>query len=283
MIQCENLVKIYKNGETETIALQGLDLEVKDREMIAVMGASGSGKSTLLNIIGCLEKPDAGALFIDETDVLRLTANELITFKMERIGFIWQNNARNLIPYLSAIENVLAPMRLLNKPDRNRAKELLDAVGLKDRFQSTLYQLSGGEQQRVAIAVALANNPSILLADEPTGSVDSSTCDTIMDLFRSVNKNMGKTIVIVTHDMHLSSMVDRVVYIRDGRTSSELIRTNSGSHLSQTHREFSLIDKNGRVQIPKNILEQSAIKGKLVTFQLVDGNILICSGQEKDT
>ncbi len=170
MILCENIVKIYKSGESKTLALQGLDLHVKKGEMLAVMGASGSGKSTLLNIIGCLEKADAGSLFIDGIDAFKMSFQEINDFRTNKIGFVWQNNARNLIPHLSALENVLAPMRISGQVNKTRAVELLKTVGLEHRIQNTLFELSGGEQQRVAIAVALANDPSIILADEPTKS-----------------------------------------------------------------------------------------------------------------
>ncbi len=278
MIVCENIVKIYKSGESKTLALQGIDLHVKKGEMLAVMGASGSGKSTLLNIIGCLEKADAGSLFIDGADAFKMNFKELNDLRTSKIGFVWQNNARNLIPHLSALENVLAPMRIMGKADKKRAMELLKTVGLEHRIHNTLFELSGGEQQRVSIAVALANEPSIILADEPTGSVDTVTCDEIMRLFRKVNTKLNKTIVIVTHDTHLSSMVDRVVYIRDGKASSELMRTREGDHINQTHDEYSVIDKYGRLQIPKHILEESKISN-MVTFEVKEKGVIIVKGK----
>lgn len=280
MILCENIVKIYKSGESKTLALQGLDLHVKKGEMLAVMGASGSGKSTLLNIIGCLEKADAGSLFIDGTDASKMTFQQINDFRTNKIGFVWQNNARNLIPHLSAFENVLAPMRIIGKADKRRAMELLKTVGLEHRIQNTLFELSGGEQQRVAIAVALANDPSIILADEPTGSVDTATCDELMRLFRKINTEYNKTIVIVTHDTHLSSMVDRVVYIRDGKTSSELMRTREGNHIHQTHDEYSVIDKYGRLQIPKHILEKAEISN-MVTFEVKEKGCIVIKDKKQ--
>lgn len=278
MIFLENIVKIYKNADSETLALQGLDLNIKKGEMVAVMGASGSGKSTLLNIIGCLEKADAGNLIIDGTDVSKLSNYEISEFQRKKLGYIWQNSARNLIPYLTSRENVLAPMRIAGKVDTKRAEELLISVGLKGKINSTLYTLSGGETQRVAIAVALANDPDIILADEPTGSVDFKTCDSIMELLKKINREQNKTIVIVTHDLHLSSKVQRVIYIRDGKTSSELIKVQEGSNVFNTHTEYSLIDKNRRIQIPEHILNASQIKGNLVSFSVENGNIVIKNG-----
>ncbi len=228
MIQCENLVKIYKTRETEVVALQGLDLTVEDGELMAIIGNSGSGKSTLLNMIGGLDRPSAGTLLVDGKDLLKFKEKDYITYKRDTVGFVWQNNARNLIPYMTALENVQVPMVLTSRKDRvERARQLLETVGLANRAGSKLSQLSGGEQQRVAIAIALANNPKLLLADEPTGAVDSATANMILDIFREVCRTTGLTIMIVTHDISLSRRVDRVVAIRDGRTSSEFIRRKS--------------------------------------------------------
>jgi ABC-type lipoprotein export system ATPase subunit len=225
MIVCENLVKIYKTNDIEVVALQGLDLQVDPGELIAIIGNSGSGKSTLLNMLGGLDRPSAGKLWVDGKDLLKFTDRELVKYKRETVGFVWQNNARNLIPYLTAQENVELPMMMLKgeKSRHIRAAELLDMVGLSHRRKNKLEQLSGGEQQRVAIAIALANNPKILLADEPTGAVDSRTAAQILDVFRELNSTMGLTVVIVTHDQQISRKVDRVIAIRDGRTSSEFI------------------------------------------------------------
>src|SRR5690606_33145658 len=221
------LVKIYKVADLEVVALQGLDLHIEEGELMAIIGNSGSGKSTLLNMIGGLDKPSAGTLIVDGKNLLKFTERDLIRYKRETVGFVWQNNARNLIPYLTALENVELPILLQGRRRRQRALDLLEAVGLSHRRNNRLNQLSGGEQQRVAIAIALANHPKILLADEPTGSVDTKTADQIMDLFRTLNREMGITIVIVTHDPRLARMVDRVVAIRDGKTSSEILRRKS--------------------------------------------------------
>jgi len=275
MITCEGLVKIYKTDEVEVVALQGLNLTVDRGEMMAIIGNSGSGKSTFMNILGGLDRPSAGTVRVGEWDLLKISDDQLVEYKRRTVGFVWQNNARNLLPYLTALENVEMPMMLGGKLDRPYAKQLLEMVGLKDRMNNKLHQLSGGEQQRVAIAISLANRPSLLLADEPTGSVDSATSDRIMDIFRSFNREFGVTIVIVTHDLELAGKVDRVVAIRDGLTSTEFIKRNpeldSAVYNSESvgrrtvkeeHEAYVVIDRAGRLQIPKEYLEALGIGNK---------------------
>ena len=229
MIECDGLVKIYKTKDIEVLALQGLDLTVKRGELMAIIGNSGSGKSTFLNMIGGLDRPSAGKLYVDGKNLFQMGEQELVEYKRNTVGFVWQNNARNLLPYLSAWENVMTPMLfdegkgISAEEKKQRAMELLDLVGLSHRQNSSLSQLSGGEQQRVAIAIALANNPKLLLADEPTGAVDRKTADSILEMFRKLNETLGITIVIVTHDKELANKVNRVISIRDGKTSSERI------------------------------------------------------------
>lgn len=292
MIQCENLVKIYKTRETEVIALQGLDLTVEDGEIMAIIGNSGSGKTTLLNMIGGLDRPSAGQLFVAGRDLLKFTEKDYREYKRNVVGFLWQNNARNLIPYMTAVDNVEVPMVLAHrKQRRERALMLLDMVGLSHRVNSRLSELSGGEQQRVGIAIALANEPKLLLADEPTGAVDTKTARQLLDVLRRVNRETGVTIVIVTHDMNLSKMVDRVVAIRDGRTSSEFIRKRSYRdemrEIEDTyeareeaeesgHVELSIVDGAGRVQIPQKYLEALGVRGRTKVIVEMEGeNILI--------
>lgn len=282
MVRCDNLVKIYKTSEVEVMALQGLDLTVERGEIMGIVGASGSGKSTLLNMLGGLDKPSAGSLFIDGKDMLKLGEKELIEYKRRTVGFVWQKNARNLIPYLTAVENVEMPMLLSGYSSRRkRAEELLDMVGLSARKNSLLGQMSGGEQQRCAIAIALSNNPKLLLADEPTGAVDTKTANNVLDVFKRLNKETGVTVIIVTHDTNLSKSIDRVVAIRDGKTSSELIRRKPVSYdgisfeklgelkqqeirdmqENQSHDELIVLDRAGRLQIPRAYLEALGIKG----------------------
>lgn len=273
IIECENLIKIYKTLDIEVVALQGLDLVVEEGELMAIIGNSGSGKSTLLNMIGGLDKPTAGKLYVDGKDLFKLNEKQMIEYKRSTIGFVWQNNARNLIPYLTALENVEIAMSVGGTGrDRDRALELLKMVSVDHRKNSRLEELSGGEQQRVAIAIALSNNPKILLADEPTGSVDTKTSAQILDLFRELNKNLNLTVVIVTHDRQISNKVDRVVAIRDGRTSSEFIRKRSykeelekvnfeSAVTEETHVELTVLDRAGRLQIPRDYLEALGLKG----------------------
>ena len=223
MILAEGLVKIYKTKITEVLALQGLDLQVSEGELTAIIGNSGSGKSTFLNMIGGLDRPSAGTLFVDGKNLFTMSEKELVEYKQKTVGFVWQNNGRNMLPYLSALENIMLPMQISGtSKKRERALALLEMVGLPNRKNSRMNMLSGGEQQRIAIAIALANSPKLLLADEPTGSVDRKTADYIFDLFSDLNKN-GQTILIVTHDMELSKKVNRVVAIRDGKISSERV------------------------------------------------------------
>ncbi|MGN0687923.1 MAG: ATP-binding cassette domain-containing protein [Oscillospiraceae bacterium] len=286
MVQADNMVKIYKSTDVEVMALQGLDLTVERGELMGIVGASGSGKSTLLNMLGGLDRPSAGSLFVDGKDMLKFTEEDFIEYKRNTVGFVWQNNARNLIPYLSAQQNVEMPLLLSGFSGRKqRAAELLDMVGLSHRKNSRLDQMSGGEQQRVAIAIALSNNPKLLLADEPTGSVDTATAKLILDVFRDLNKVMGVTIIIVTHDTKLSAQIDRVVAIRDGKTSTELVRracaVKSFGQLTEEaaatgHEELSVLDRAGRLQIPKEYLEELGLKGgDKVRVELEDGRICI--------
>jgi ABC-type lipoprotein export system ATPase subunit len=293
MIHCEGLVKIYKAADLEVFALQGLDLRVESGELMAIIGNSGSGKSTLLNMLGGLDRPSAGGLEIDGKNMLKMSERDLVRYKRESVGFVWQNNARNLIPYLTALENVELPILLKGKRRRLRALELLESVGLTHRKNNTLHQLSGGEQQRVAIAIALANHPKLLLADEPTGSVDSRMADQILDLFRELNRTIGITIVIVTHDPLLAKKVDRVVAIRDGKISSEMLRRKSyAEELAElergiiqseedSHVEYAVLDKAGRLQVPASYLESIGVKdSNKVKLELVEGKIVLTSPEE---
>lgn len=288
MIHCENLVKIYKAADLEVVALQGLDLHVEEGELMAIIGNSGSGKSTLLNMLGGLDRPSAGNLRVDGKDLLKFKESDLVKYKRETVGFVWQNNARNLIPYLTALENVELPILLQGRRKRHRALELLESVGLSHRRNNKLNELSGGEQQRVAIAIALANQPRLLLADEPTGSVDTKMANQILDLFRELNRSFGLTVVIVTHDPLLAKKVDRVVAIRDGKTSSEIIRRKSYQEelpeLEQgilaaeedSHVEYAVVDKAGRLQIPANFLDSIGASGtNKVRVAIEDGRIVL--------
>ena len=287
MIIADNLVKIYKTQDIEVLALQGLELTVEAGELMAIIGNSGSGKSTFLNMIGGLDRPSAGKLFVDGKNLFTMTDRQLVDYKKNTVGFVWQNNARNLLPYLSAVENVMMPMTFSGaSKKRERALELLEMVGMSHRKNSRLAQLSDGEQQRVAIAIALANQPKLLLADEPTGSVDRATADYILEMFKKLNREMGLTIVIVTHDVTLSKSVQRVVSIRDGKTSSERIMRDASSDDSESlagweQEEFAVLDRAGRVQIPRELLDEMNLEGNKVRLQLKDGQIVIENPKKK--
>ncbi|MGZ3586359.1 MAG: ABC transporter ATP-binding protein [Candidatus Limnocylindrales bacterium] len=254
-IVCDNLVRIYKVADLEVVALQGLDLLVETGEMVALVGASGSGKSTLLNILGGLDVPSAGRAMVAGHDLRQMDRRERTRYRRRTVGFVWQQTARNLLPYLTALENVELPMTLDGRHDRRRrASELLELVGLTERLDHRPDRLSGGEQQRVAIAVALANEPEVVLADEPTGELDSATSAEVFGLLRQVNRELGTTVVIVTHDAQVSEQVQRTVAIRDGRTSSETFRrtesSGDGDHLVIAE-EFAVLDRAGRLQLPR--------------------------------
>ena len=282
MILCENLVKIYKTKETEVLALQGLELRVEKGEFIAIIGSSGSGKSTFLNLLGGLDRPSAGKLYVDGKNLFKMTESQLVAYKQKTVGFVWQNNARNLLPYLTAVQNVELPMLFCEPKERHeRAIELLTLVGMAHKKDSKLNQLSGGEQQRIAIAIALANRPKLLLADEPTGSVDQKTSDAVLDVFRKLNTELGITIVIVTHDINLAKKVNRVVMMRDGKTSierimkEEYVKENLHGFIEEdTHEEYAILDHAGRVQIPREMLDEIGVDSKKIRMS-VDGDKIV--------
>lgn len=293
MIQADGLVKIYKSKLTEVLALQGLDLTVEKGELTAIIGNSGSGKSTFLNMIGGLDRPSAGALSVAGKNLFTMTEKELVRYKRDTVGFVWQNNGRNLLPYLTAIDNIMMPMRIAGgRKKRDRAKELLEMVGMSHRKNSRLSTLSGGEQQRIAIAIALANSPKLLLADEPTGSVDNTTANYIFDVFTELNRN-GQTILIVTHDVALSKKVQRVVAIRDGKISSErVLKEGYADRIKEvtidwweedTQDEYAILDKAGRVQIPAEILKTLKLDGNKIKLEMKDGKVILSGSDEKQS
>ncbi len=284
---CQDVFKIYKIADLEVVALRGLDLAVDAGEVVAIVGASGSGKSTLLNILAGYDAPSAGGVSVGGKDLLRMSAKEVEEYRRVDVGFIWQQTSRNLFPYLTTLENVTLPMMLTNTPGgerRERAEELLRLVGLSHRLDHTPEKLSGGEQQRVAIAVALANRPSLLLADEPTGELDDATAAEILDLFGAVNQETGATILIVTHDPDIAYKVGRVVMIRDGKMSTEIRRRVTYQRIRGEAavdiplEEFVLVDGNGRVQIPRDYLDTLNI-GEKARVQIENGTIAIRRGE----
>ena len=211
------LGKTYRDGEKETEVLRGINLEIDEGEFVAIAGHSGSGKSTLLGLLAGLDRPTTGQVFIGETEITTLPESRLAKIRGRMLGFVFQSF--NLIPTLTALENIELPMILNKKPDPQRARELLDLVGLSHRSRHYPSQLSGGEQQRVAIARALVCDPPIILADEPTGNLDSKNSQTVIDLLLSLNSEKQKTIVLVTHDMDFAAKAQRIVHINDGRIS----------------------------------------------------------------
>lgn len=284
-ITCENLVKIYRIGEIEVMALQGLDLSVRSREVMAIIGASGSGKSTLLNILGGLDAPTAGVARVGPYNLTKMSARQRLEYRRRTVGFVWQNVGRNLIPYLSALENVELPMVLSGEFKRRRAIELLETVGLGHRMHHRPLFMSGGEQQRVAIAIGLANDPALLLADEPTGSLDSENAAKVLEVFNDVRDRFGVTVVIVTHDPSMAKAVDRYVEIRDGKTSSEAVRRQAeeggeaGDALrrwdgEETHDQYTLLDSAGRLQLPADVRAAWGVKDR-VRLRVEEGRIVI--------
>lgn len=278
LIMCDNLVRIYQVENIEVQALQGLDLLVNKGEMIAIVGQSGSGKSTLLNVLSGLDVPTAGAARVAGWDLLRMSHADRLTYRRSVVGFVWQQTARNLLPYLSARENVMLPMAfsgLSGSKRIKRANELLSAMGMADKGARRPHQLSGGEQQRVAIATALANSPEVIFADEPTGELDSATGDDVFEALRSANRDLGATVVVVTHDNAVSSQVQRTVAIRDGRTATEVVRrTQIGAdgRAETLHEEYAVLDRAGRLQIPKDYRTALGLKDR-VRLDLEDDHL----------
>jgi ABC-type lipoprotein export system ATPase subunit len=279
LILCDNLVKIYKVADLEVVALQGLDLVVEPGEFTALVGASGSGKSTLMNILGGLDVPSAGRAVVDGHVLGQMGRRERTAYRRSSIGFVWQQTARNLLPYLTARQNVELPMMLngVARHDRQRrAADLLARVGLAERAEHPPDHLSGGEQQRVAVAVALANEPAVLFADEPTGELDTTTAHQVFDVLRAVNEEMGVTIVVVTHDPMVSEQVNRTVAIRDGRTSTETLRRRNLSPAGDRFfsEEYAVLDKVGRLQLPPAYVEALGLERR-VRLALEDDHITV--------
>jgi len=281
LIVCENLVKIYTIGTMEILALQGLDFRVAAGEMVGIIGKSGSGKSTLLNILGANDIPTAGTARVAEYNLLALPAKQAARYRRKVVGFVWQQTGRNLLPYLTALQNVEQPLYYAGtqgKAATKRATDLLEMVGLSGRIRHKPAGLSGGEQQRVAVAVALANNPRLLLADEPTGELDSATAQEILGVLRMVREQLGVTVVVVTHDPTVADVADRTVAIRDGRTSAERVRvvqTSLEAGAGQaTHLDYVVVDRAGRLQIPKEYLLRLSIEDRAV-IGIEEGRIFI--------
>ncbi|MFD7257655.1 ABC transporter ATP-binding protein [Streptomyces sp. NPDC059874] len=279
-IACDRLVRIFSTAGVEVQALQGLELTVARGDLVALVGASGSGKSTLLNILAGLDVPTAGTATVGGYDLLEMSAKERLRYRREAVGFVWQQTARNLLPFLTAAQNIALPMQLRGRMSRGasgrraqRVGQLLDALEIGDLAGRRPAELSGGQQQRVAIAVAMANDPKVLLADEPTGELDSETGAAIFESFRTVNRELGATVVIVTHDPLVAGEVRRTVAIRDGRTSSEVLRrtvTDEHGEESVSEREYVMLDRTGRVQLPQKFLEALGMEHRVAVDLAAD-------------
>src|SRR5580693_5665727 len=266
LIACDRLVRIYTAEGIEVQALQGLDMAVADGELTAMVGASGSGKSTLMNILAGLDTPTAGSVRVAGHDLGAMNGRQRLAYRRRVVGFIWQQTSRNLLPYLTAQQNVELPMRLAGGKGwkrRARATELLELLGLGDCLARRPDQMSGGEQQRAAIAVALINEPKVLLADEPTGELDTATAAEVFGALQKANTELGVTVLIVTHDPAVSSVVRRTVAIRDGRTSTEIHRratTGDDGEVAQHAVEYAVLDRAGRLQLPREMTEPLGMK-----------------------
>lgn len=273
LITCDRLVRIFSTDGVEVQALQGLDLLVREGELIALVGASGSGKSTLMNVLAGLDEPTAGAAKVAGCDLLTMSAKDRLRYRREVVGFVWQQTARNLLPYLSAVQNVTLPMQLAGRTRKKaeraaRAESLLSLLEVADCRDRRPHQMSGGQQQRVSIAVALANEPSVLLADEPTGELDSQTAEQVFAALRMANQELGTTILIVTHDQSVASEVSRTVAIRDGRTSTETLRRTevdaTTGQESVVAREYAMLDRAGRLQLPADHTEALGMRDRVM-------------------
>ena len=277
-IESQDLFKIFKRADLEVVALRGVDLEVEAGELIAIVGTSGSGKSTLLNILSGLDRPSAGQIRVGNRDLLNISDRELVHYRRMDVGFVWQATARNLVPYLSVQENIELPMAIAGAevgPRRAWSMELLDALDMSDKAGRLPHQLSGGEQQRVAIAVAMANRPPLLLADEPTGELDTQMADQVFELLRYMNRTYHVTIVVVTHYPRVAHSVDRVLHIRDGRISSEsFLRPTFDRSGEVTHHEYLVVDRVGRLQLPTDYVDELQLQG-LATVDIDGGQVTI--------
>ena len=219
MIQLQNITKVYPMGKRELTVLRGVNLYIEQGEMVAIMGPSGSGKTTILNLIGCLDTPTSGRYYLEDREVSRLSSGELAGIRGQKIGFVFQTF--NLLPRLSALGNVELGMRYCGGSDRNRAMEALSRVGLSDRANHRPTELSGGEQQRVAIARALVKNPPLILADEPTGNLDSHSGEEIVSILTTLHAEQGITLLVITHDANIADHCQRIIHLKDGQVVAE--------------------------------------------------------------
>ena len=263
LVRFRHVVRVYRIADTGVVALGGVDFTVGEGEFLAIVGPSGSGKSTILNLIGGLDRATAGDVLVQGRDLGRLDEDELTEYRRDRVGFVWQGTARNLVPYLTVVENVRLPSTASGTrmpAQRHTALELLEVVGLAHRAKHRPGQLSGGEQQRVAVAVALANVPKILLADEPTAELDSGSAARVLDAFRSVNEEFGVTIVMATHDLAAAGRAGRRLRLRDGQLVTE-------------GEPVEPVGADGRLRLPSDALD--ALAGLDLEVEVRDGEVRI--------
>ncbi|TXK04214.1 ABC transporter ATP-binding protein [Microbacterium mitrae] len=292
-IVCSDLVRIFavkgRDGKAvEVQALQGLNLRVDQGELVAVVGASGSGKSTLLSILSSLDTPTAGVARVAGRDLLTMTRKQRVAFRREDVGFVWQQTSRNLLPYLTAAENVGAVLAIVGEPKgaqarANRVNELLDLLEISHLADRKPTALSGGEQQRVAIACSIAHTPRVVLADEPTGELDDETSVQVLEAMRSVNRELGVTTLIVTHDPTVSEHVARTVQIRDGRTATEVLRSTRVDEHGAEHavaEEYAVLDKVGRLQLPDEFVSSLNLRER-VRLALEPDHVGVWPGQKQ--
>ena len=281
-IECRDVFKFYERAGMEVVALRGLDLEVQRGEFLAIIGASGSGKSTLMNILSGLDIPSAGSARVGDRDLLTLKEKDQVAYRRSEVGFIWQATARNLISYLTARDNVELPMAITGIPAtqrHDRAMELLSTVGLAEKTQRFIHQLSGGEQQRVALAVALANKPPLLLADEPTGELDTKTAEEVLTAMQALCHSQGVTIIMVTHYTGVAPFVHRIVQIRDGRIAAETVMEPTYQNRGDTvQEEYLVVDQVGRLQLPRAAMERMKIRGRIRLIEQDNGALIIPPG-----
>ncbi|HVC78841.1 MAG TPA: ATP-binding cassette domain-containing protein [Candidatus Micrarchaeaceae archaeon] len=277
IVDCRGVFHIYKTGNVEVVALQGLDLRMDEGEMIAVVGRSGSGKTTLLNVLAGMQVPSAGTARVAGYDLTTLTARHKDHYRRTAIGYLWQNIQLNLTPELSAIANVELPMLgtgVVPSVRRERSSRLLDALGILHRANQLPSHLSSGENQRLGLAIALANGPKLLLADEPTGQLDRTTARRVLDDLRTLQRELGTSVLLVTHERQVERQVDRVIAIRDGRTSTE-----TRWRTQETSDELVIMDRAGRIQIPSAYVEKLGLKDR-VRVRLEDNDVVISREEE---
>jgi len=275
VVRVENVIKIHKQGALEVVALQGVDLEVDRGEFVAIVGRSGSGKSSLLQVIGGMDQPSAGKVAVAGSDLTSPMGTDLLTHFRRNVGFLWQDFTRNLVPYLKALQNVELPMLLAGvggKRRRRRAEALLDVTDLRNRTYAKVNVLSGGEQQRLALCVALALGPRLLLADEPTGELDTERSLQVYDLLRRLCQEGGLTVIAVTHDVALASRADRVLHLQDGQ-----FRPDRRARIKRVVD----VGRDGTVNLPTELLAEAMIAGSVVA-ELVEDGILLNRRQSED-